>query len=237
MRTNQNRRGRALASWARRCIIAATVVLLSGLAASLPGIGGAGQRVAAQSKPAPGIVVNLGHVEVRSLPADFVPPPPLMIAPDAPPPPNVVRSRPVSLEEARALAGFAVALPTWLPTADYQLDQVQVLEVPDRVTVILVYRDATVMPSVEPNREVVISQQRWAGMGPISVFGMLEEGVIGGRPAAFWSQGLPIGSLNAPQVVRQYAFWELGELLVNFNVTGISRADLIRIAESMTVEP
>jgi hypothetical protein len=60
---------------------------------------------------------------------------------------------------------------------------------------------------------------------------VLEEGEIGGTPAAFWTVTLPGGKQG--NVSRSYAFWELGERLIMLNAAGLTREEVIQVAESL----
>jgi hypothetical protein len=83
-------------------------------------------------------------------------------------------------------------------------------------------------------REVVISQRRWAGITRIMMPRTLEVGSVAGRPAVFWSLSLPP---DAPVVTRDSVMFEQGDLLVSIDAAGLSREELVRIAESLAEAP
>jgi len=194
-------------------------------------------RTSAQLAPLqPTQIVNLGHVEVWSVP-DFQPPPPpgpvpaKGVAPDF-----VVMSRPVSLAEARASAGFPLVFPNRRPEGA-ALVQVQTLDRPGAgVEVILVYRDPTVDPRVAGPHEIVIHQQRWAGISRIVMPRALEEGAVAGRPAVFWSFTIPAAATAAGFVGRDFVMFEQGELLITIDAAGLTRDELVTVAESLVPE-
>lgn len=185
---------------------------------------------AAQKPPPlpPGPGINLGHIDVRTIP----PQPPVFITAPPPDAPGVVRSEEVSLDEARAVAGFTIIEPAGIDDAGLTLAQVQVLR-SFHPSVILVYRDQPVDVRVAGPREVVITEQRWEGIGPLFLPEPVEEGTIGGRPAVFGSLSFPAPGTRAGAVTRQSVTWEVGELLMRIDAAGLTRDELVNIAESL----
>jgi len=143
---------------------------------------------------------------------------------------RAIASRPVSFEEAAATVDFTIIQPTWLPSAGYQLWQVQLLGDQE---VILYYRDTTFRPGLESPRDIAIHERRWSTIGIRGVPASLEEGSIDGRPAAFWSLTFPAPALSDGTVTRLMAAWERGDLFIEFNTAGISKEQLAQVAASL----
>ena len=62
---------------------------------------------------------------------------------------------------------------------------------------------------------------------------MREEEAAAGRPAEFWTQTIPAPALAAGAVTRTLAFWEQGELLINVNAAGLTRAEIAQVLASL----
>jgi hypothetical protein len=185
--------------------------------------------------PPPAQIVKLGHVEVWSVPDQLPASPPDPATVKGGPAVSVFRSRSVSLAEARALVDFPLVTPSSLP-AGFVLAEVQVLELSSAVQASLVYRDAATDPRTTGSRELIVHQRRWTGVARIMIPRSLEEGSVGGQPAAFDIVALPAPAPLLSAAMRIAVFFELGELLIHIDSASLDRDMLIRVAESLVEE-
>lgn len=184
----------------------------------------------------PAAVIDLGHAEVQSYEEGDLPSSAagsfrgLDLA-------RQTSARVLSIDEAQSILSFPILLPAVLPSADFRLDTIEILQ--SNVDVLLLtFRDAhaDVLNSVRP--EFTLVEAPWAGLAPARLPLRFEETTINGHRAAihagsrsFFYQGnesreLPFGLI----------YWEEGDLLLSVDSVNVRGSDLVQVAESVQGE-
>lgn len=143
--------------------------------------------------------------------------------------------RTVSLDEARAAAGFALRQPPGTSSPELASPRIDLLRVdapggPQVAGVLSRFREG-------PGRWLVLRQIRLGAAEAvpheIGIPHALREGRIGARPAAFFAHAVPATDLPGGQVIITHCLWEDDGCLLELQAPHLGEVALARIAASL----